>query len=128
LLNKFFHDLDSEKGDSGKLEIFFYYYFWNLLDVLGYRPELELCTSCRQKPFPDKFFWISHQGGLICKNCVNKVKTKIDKIDIQTLKVLKIILNNGWQVSRRLKIDSEIRQGLKIISKKYFNHIYEKDE
>ncbi|MBU4351011.1 DNA repair protein RecO [Candidatus Parcubacteria bacterium] len=126
LLDRFFHILDLEKEDANKLEILYYYFFWNLLDVLGYRPELKSCTSCRQKPLPDKFFWISHQGGLVCKNCVNKVKTKVDKIDIQTLKILRIILDYDWKVSRRLKIDPEIRRGLKIISKKYFNHIYEK--
>lgn len=126
LLDKFFHTLDLEKEVPVKLEMLYYYFFWNLLDVLGYRPELKSCVSCRQKPALDRFFWISCEGGLICKNCLNKVKAKVDKIDVQTLKILRIILDHGWKVSKRLKIESEMMRGVKIISKKYFNHVYEK--
>lgn len=126
LLDKFFHILDSEKEVPAKLEIFYYYFFWNFLDILGYRPELKSCVFCRQRPAPDRFFWISCEGGLICKKCLNRVKARVDKIDIQTLKILRIILGHGWEVSRRLKIEPEMMPGLKTISKKYFNYVHEK--
>jgi len=130
LLNAFFKNLESEKLTSIKAQLIYYFFFWNLLSVLGYAPELKLCVFCRKKVMPNRFFWIVGEGGLVCKNCLNKVKTRIGEIDIRTLKVLRLMMNNeldqDWQVLKRLKIDLSIIQNLKIISKRYFNYIYEK--
>lgn len=130
LLNGFFQNLELEKLTPVKAQLIYYFFFWNLLSVLGYRPELKSCVFCRKKAVPDKFFWIAGEGGLVCKNCLDKVKARIGKIDIQTLKVLRLMINHeldrDWKTLKKLKIDLRIIQDLKTISKKYFNHIYEK--
>lgn len=126
LLNGFFQNLELEKLTSVKAQLIYYFFFWNLLSILGYRPELKSCVFCRKKVIPDRFFWIAGEGGLVCKNCLDKVKARIGKIDVQTLKVLRIILDRDWKTLKKLKIDLKITQDLKTISKRYFNYIYEK--
>lgn len=130
LLNGFFQNLELEKLTSTKAQLIYYFFFWNLLSVLGYKPELKSCVFCRKKAIPDRFFWIAGEGGLVCKNCLDKVKARIGKIDIQTLKVLRLMINHeldrDWKTLKKLKINFRIIQDLKTISKKYFNHIHEK--
>ena len=130
LLNGFFQNLEAEKLTPVKAQLIYYFFFWNLLSILGYGPELKTCVFCRKRVIPDRFFWIAGEGGLVCKSCLNKVKARIGKIDIQTLKVLRLMINHeldqDWKTLKKLKIDLRILQDLKAISKRYFNYIYEK--
>jgi len=126
LLGKFFSALKLEKEASEKLEALYLFFFWKLLNILGYQPELNACVCCRKKPAYDNFFWLSREGGLVCKKCLNKVKARIDRVKVQTLKILRFASSQDWEVFRRLRISQQTRQDLKIISKKYFSYLYEK--
>lgn len=71
------------------LEIIYYYFFWNLVSILGYQPELNQESLCGKK------------------------------IDLDLAKILKLILRKDWPILSRLKIDSSHLQLLKNISEWY---------
>lgn len=102
--------------------LIYYYFLWNLFSILGYRPELENCPLCRKKLVPDNLYLDPEQGGVVCGNCFGKEK-KGEKIDPETVKILRLLLKEDWSILSRLKIDSKHREGLEEISESYLSSI-----
>lgn len=75
-------------------EIIYYYFFWNLVSILGYLPELQKDSLCGKK------------------------------IDTDLAKILKLILKKEWQILSRLKIEPRHLGLLKNISGWYNKEIY----
>ncbi|MDP3093197.1 MAG: DNA repair protein RecO [bacterium] len=125
MLKKFFFKLNQEELVPAKASLFYHFFFWKFLSLLGYRPELDKCLYCRKQTFSAQVFWAVKEGGLVCKNCLNKVKTKVGKLDAGLVKTLKIFLDQDWEALKALKIEPEPLQDLKIISRHYLYHIFE---
>ena len=88
LLKEVFEKLDNWKNE-GSLEIIHHYFFWNLVSLLGYQPELKSASVCGKK------------------------------IEADLAKILKIIIKKNWQVLTRIKITSLHLRLLKNISQWY---------
>ncbi len=88
LLKEAFEKLNNWKTGNS-LEIIYYYFFWNLISLLGYQPELRSDSICGKK------------------------------IDTDLAKILKIIIKKDWQVLSRLKITPIYLKLLKNISRWY---------
>jgi len=90
-----FHKLNNWKieelleGHEEKLEIIYYYFYWNLVSLLGYRPELK------------------------------KYSLAGKKIDSDIAKILKIIFNRNWPILSRLKVGPNHIRLLKNITEWY---------
>ena len=89
LLGEVFEKLSSLK----KIEIIYYYFFWNLVSILGYQPDISGCFL-RGK-----------------------------KIDCDIVKILKVILRKDWQILSRLKIEPIHQKLLKNTSEWYNNTV-----
>ena len=89
LLKETFRKLNKLEIKNWKLEIIYYYFFWNLISLLGYQPDIKNCTI---------------QGKEI--NC-----------DI--VKIIKVILKKDWQILLRLKLEPIHLKLLKNLSKWY---------
>jgi len=89
LLNETFGKLNKLEISNLKLELLYYYFFWNLVSLLGYRPEINNCTI---------------QGK---------------KINCDIAKIIKVILRKDWQILPRLKIEPNHLKLLKNVSQWY---------
>jgi len=89
LLNETFGKLNKLEISNLKLELLYYYFFWNLVSLLGYRPEISNCTI---------------QGK---------------KINCDIAKIIKVILRKDWQILPRLKIEPNHLKLLKNVSQWY---------
>ena len=76
------------------VRLIYYYFFWNLVSLLGYQPKIENCSI---------------QGKSV--NC-----------DI--IKILKVILRRDWQILSRLKVEDRHLRLLKNISDWYKIEVY----
>ncbi len=88
LFQDVFEKLDNWKNKES-LEIIYYYFFWNLVSLLGYQPEIKSDSVCGKK------------------------------IDADLAKILKIIIKKNWQVLASLKIIPSHLKLLKNISQWY---------
>ena len=99
LLNEVFTRLNNWKIENSlkiencKLKIIYYYFFWNLVSILGYQPELQKDFLCGKK------------------------------IDTDLAKILKLILKRDWPILSRLKIKPHHLKLLKNISEWYNKNI-----
>lgn len=110
------------KAESWKLELFYYYFFWNLISILGYEPELYHCAFCQKKLKPEKLYFNQKENNIICSDCfkINKLGKEITP---ETVKILRIILKKNWPTLLNLKIESEYLKELSFVSKSYFSSL-----
>ena len=78
------------------------YFMLNLIEELGFKPELTNCLKCHLKP--KKPCFSSKEGGLLCHNCV-KIDPAAIPISITAIKVLRLFLERNLKVIDRLPKD-----------------------
>lgn len=104
-------------GETKNCELIFYYFVWNFLANQGYKPEVNKCVICQCKLEPQNLFFSIKEGGVICKNCFSLNK-KVNKINSDIVKLLRIILNKDWQILSKLKVQAQSLEVFKDISEK----------
>jgi DNA repair protein RecO (recombination protein O) len=120
LLIEVFRKLDDK---DLKLEpaVLYYYFLWNLLAFLGYKPELYSCGCCRKKLGGLRLYFDFNEGGVICGQC--PTSGRAEEISQSAVKIIRLFLNRHWQVLARLKIDPESKRLLKRVSEKYLSEV-----
>jgi len=129
LLTETFGILNNWKIENWRLKIIYYYFLWNFLSILGYRPELYNCLSCQKRLIPEKLCFDLKGGGIICQSCIGKLKLSngeksgIIEINSETVKILRVILEKKWLTVSKLKIETKYLKELSLVSKNYLSRI-----
>jgi len=79
--------------NNGRSSVIYDYFFWNLVSVLGYQPELKNFSICGKK------------------------------ISVDVFKILRIIFKKDLKTLLKLKIEPFHQKSLKNISQKYFDYV-----
>ena len=119
LLLGVFKTLDRVDFKIKNLELIYYYFFWKLLSILGYKPELYCCSVCQNKLKPENLYFSKEEGGVICQTCFLQDRSG-KEITPDTVKILRIILDKNDKIVLRLKIKNKQLKSLEEISKSYF--------
>ena len=104
--------------------LIYYYFLWNFLSILGYKPQLNFCSICQKKLVPQDLYFSFQEGGVICLNCSKKLKEK-KKISPEAVKILRLILEKDFDFIKKLKIEKGYQKEIKEISENYLSHIKE---
>jgi len=123
LLKDTLEKLENYQFKIDNLKLIYYYFFWNLISFLGYKPQLYFCLLCGRKLKPKKLYF-SKEGGILCESCFKKKKEGI-LITPEVVKILREILNQNWEILKKLKIEKEHFKWLKKVSNIYFQKILE---
>jgi len=124
LLNETFRKLSTPSLAASHLSLTYYYFLWNFLSILGYQPEIYQCAVCREKLKPEKLYFSHKDGGIICQNCIAKVKSA-KELKPEIIKILRIIFKKDWRTLSKLKIDPQYINSLSSISKEYLSWVLE---
>jgi len=122
LLLEVFKGLDSCPVSHPLYSMVYYYFIWNLFSILGYKPTLNQCVICQDKLTPTILYFDSEQGGIICGDCFRKTK-KGEKIKVETIKILRVLLEKNWKAFSKLKIKTEHQGDLKKVSENYLSYL-----
>ena len=122
LLTETFKKLNDLQLKAATCFLVYYYFFWNFLSLLGYQPQLYNCVLCQKKIVPEKNYFNLKEGGLICINCLKKVKL-VKEIDAETIKILRVILDRDWITLSKLKVEEHHLKSLNLISKECYSYI-----
>ena len=112
--------------ENWKLKIIYYYFFWNFISILGFKPELYFCSICQKKLIPEKLYFSQKEGGIICDNCSKMAKSAL-KIEPEIVKILRKILEKNWEILLKLKIKENYLKSLEKISQNYSLFISDKE-
>jgi len=108
--------------NSKKIDLLYYYFLWSFISYLGYKPEIHKCNICSSKLNPYGIYFSPNAGGVVCKKCLFGDKEAV-KVSSDVIKILRLIIQNNWQVIEKLKIPENSIKLLDKISKIYKMHI-----
>jgi len=124
LLNEVFEKLNNYSLPTTHYSLIHHYFLWNLLSILGYQIDFYNCVLCQKKLFPQKLYFSSEEGGIICSECLKKIENK-KEISLETIKILRIFLKKDWQTLLKLKITDFHKESLESVSENYFSYVKE---
>ncbi len=95
-----------------------------LLSIIGYRPEIEECKTCKEKENLAKFS--IRDNGFKCTACGKQDKGAIDMSETTKDAIRYIILSDAKKIYS-FQVPKESIEELKIISKLYLTEKLEKE-
>ena len=107
-------------------ELILRYFELQLLDKVGYRPELRGCVSCQQPLTPAINSFCPSGGGMLCPNCSPSQPFNYP-LSLNTQKVLRLLQNCDYATANRLKIDAELSTELKRTLGNYLKYLLERE-
>ncbi|MBI2448573.1 DNA repair protein RecO [Candidatus Microgenomates bacterium] len=109
-----------EKND--KIFLLILFFELNVLDFLGFKPELMVCVGCRENIYGHTFFFSDERGGILCETCQNSdiFSTTISQ---NALKLMRLLVSKDFSFIEKIKIRSDITNEVKNINGFFLEHI-----
>jgi DNA repair protein RecO (recombination protein O) len=102
--------------DEVNIEIIMLVFEFKAISISGYLPQVKYCLNCKNE-LSEGYFNIEN-GGINCNSC-GKTNSKDYKIDEIILKYFQIIKNIKLEDLKKLNLDNEKVEYIKIIMKNY---------
>jgi DNA repair protein RecO (recombination protein O) len=102
------------------------YFELHLLDLAGYRPQLQECVSCHVELKPVVNAFCSSAGGILCPNCKYEHPASFS-ISVDALKVLRLFQRSTIEIAGRLKVGPELSRELKAALGSYIRFLLERE-
>lgn len=96
----------------------------HLLRILGYRPHLADCVSCRHKVGGEGLKFNPNLGGILCCQCGNSHKGAIP-ISPGVLSLMRQLGRMELTKLRCLKVSDNLQKDLEILLRDYITFLYE---
>jgi DNA repair protein RecO (recombination protein O) len=102
------------------------YYEIQLLDLLGYRPELFNCVHCLREIKPEDQFFSNLVGGVLCPACGAGVPG-IRTVSMLALKYLRHIQRSAYSEAARARIDVPVQLEMESLLNGYLTYHLERN-
>jgi len=102
------------------------FYEMSLLNVLGYRPELEECVACRARLEPITNYWTPAGGGVMCSACASEEMAQ-HPLSANAVKVLRLLLHGSFADVSRVTVDADLGEELERALRDYARWVLERD-
>jgi DNA repair protein RecO (recombination protein O) len=112
------------QGDD--LDTVLRYFEVSLLGLLGYRPELEECTSCRSRLQPVTNYWSASAGGVLCKDCLPSDEV-VRPLSVNALKVLRLMEKESFSQVARVNVPPDLARELEGHLREYIRYMLERE-
>jgi DNA repair protein RecO (recombination protein O) len=111
------------RGDEPQLAL--RYYEMQLLDLLGFRPELHKCVSCGAKIQPEAQYFSSAQGGVLCPACGSRAEGATP-ISMAALKYLRHFQRSSYRDATRAKPSLEVQGEMEALMQHHLTYLLER--
>ncbi len=102
------------------------YFELQLLNEVGYRPQLQQCVSCNLPLEPAINYFCPSAGGMLCTKC-SPSQPLIYALSVNAQKVLRLLQNSDYNTVSRLKIDAKLSQQLERVINGYLKYLLERE-
>jgi len=107
-------------------EITLRYFELHLLEMVGFRPQLQQCVACRVELKPVVNAFSSSAGGILCPECENTQPAAFP-LSVDALKVLRLFQKSEYATAGRLKLGPELSQELKEALGNFIRYLLERE-
>ncbi len=125
LLLNTFSILNNQNLNLTICHLSFYYFFWNLVNVLGFGPRLKNCVFCQKRILNHLIYFSAEDGGVVCKECFLTQK-KGERVSQRLIKFLRAFLEFEFDLIKKVKVKKSDFAEMKTITKRYFQNLIEK--
>jgi DNA repair protein RecO (recombination protein O) len=102
------------------------YYEIQLLDFLGYRPQLVTCVNCGEEIRPEDQYFSVAQGGVLCPRCGAGLPGA-RPISMKALKILRHFQRSTYSEAQRAQPRPEVRAEVEAILQMYITYLLERE-
>ena len=85
-----------------------------LLDLSGFRPELQVCVECRQPPEEGLQRYTPDGGGLLCGECAPP-RARVMSLSSKALATLRLLDSTSLEQASRLHLAPELVEELRVL-------------
>jgi DNA repair protein RecO (recombination protein O) len=125
LLTKFLDHLNKdESNDLNRLEMYYLSFLWQLLSILGYKPNLYTCYDCKKRISEGINYFNLDKASLACGH--KSLEGSNLKLSSNLVKYLRFLNEYSFDRVGLLKINKTDLKQLKSISNKYI--LYQLEE
>jgi DNA repair protein RecO (recombination protein O) len=102
------------------------FYEVGLLDTLGYRPELDVCVTCRRPLAAVTNSWSAAMGGVVCPSCCNE-ELVARPISPNAVKLLRLLVHGRFADVARINVGTGLASELERAMLEYVRWVLERD-
>jgi DNA repair protein RecO (recombination protein O) len=121
LLLETLHQLIESKDTNTTLR----YFELRLLDITGYRPQLQQCANCNTSLQPAVNYFSPSQGGVLCPDCAFE-EPFARRLSLNALKVLRLWQTCDYTTATRVHTNPELSLELEQAMRDYIRHLLER--
>jgi DNA repair protein RecO (recombination protein O) len=97
----------------------------HLLSLAGFQPQFFNCLGCDAPLEPGANFFSLTEGGVFCPRC-GPLRSDVEAIPVDVLKVLRYLQSQSWQEVRRLNVRPPIARHVDTLLQRYLGHVLER--
>lgn len=101
------------------------YYEMRLLDSLGFRPQLFVCSNCQRDILPEDQYFSPSAGGVICPRCGNGLPG-LWPVGMESLKYLRHFQRSSFNEAARARPSAEEQREVETLMQAYFTYLLER--
>lgn len=116
----------NEITTAASCETLLRYFELNLMEHLGYRPELQECPHCHSPLKPEENFLSPQAGGVLCPACAAKDESCIP-VTLNSFKVLRFWQRTEIKEALKVKLSPELQMEMERLLKAYLRYQMERD-
>lgn len=106
-------------------EIVTRYFEIRLLDLAGFRPELQHCVSCERKIEPEDQFFDFASGGVLCPQC-GPTTRGARAISMRALKYLRHFQRSNFHEATKARVQKTTQRELENLMHDYLTYLLER--
>ncbi len=101
-----------------------HYYEVHLMDILGFKPQLQECVVCGAAIQPEDQYFSAKLGGVICQNSLSGDPSAWP-ISMNALRYLRFFQRSPWPQVKNRTIPEEVDHELSKLIEKYLTYLLE---
>lgn len=102
------------------------YFEIRLLDILGYRPQLQICIQSKEELLPEENFFSPEGGGMLKPEHRNMYRDAIS-VPVNALKVLRFLQARSHAQIEQLNLSTLVESEVEAILHYYITHLLERN-
>ena len=122
------HETLSRIADAEDPRLAARFFELQLLDLVGFRPELQECVITRADLLPEPQFFSNEEGGVVSRAAAPHLTSRLLELDFDTLKLLRHLQrsSDSYDALGGLRITAEQHENAERIQLSYITHLLER--
>lgn len=97
----------------------------HLLSLAGFQPQFFNCLGCSAPIEPGANFFSLSEGGIFCPRC-GPLRSDVEAVPVDVLKVLRYLQSQPWPEVRRLSVRTSVARYVDTLLQRYLSHVLER--